>query len=324
MAKKRKTPKQLAKALAPKEIHEPNPEGPEAELRDLMKQHVALTRRRVGILHSFGLKDDGSFYNRKAQKDQPGRGIKVGDEIPCEVPGVARTSAYNLVLDCDAELRKLEQRIGAALKGSELWKVLLSKVFGCGELTAAYLIYMIDFTVCTKVSQLQQFCGIAVDHRHGTGRLARPVKGEKLPYCTELRTRLWQTFNLGMWMHSAGIDSKYLRIWRDTMNRLQHSERVNLAKNEWVPFGKDKWQKGAKAFIRATGWHKAADVFIEDVYIVGRTLAGLPVWPSYYAAKLGYEHGGKICVNEPRLLTIDQALEMVGDVGSKPLAEAAE
>lgn len=322
-----KTLKKTTKKLAPKEVHEPNPNGTEAELRDLMKQHVALTRRRVGVLHSFGLKEGGAFYNRKAQKDQPKRGIKIGDEIPCEVPGVARLSAYKLVEECDDELRKLESRIAKALKDSELYRVFLSKVFGCGTIIAAYLIHMIDFSVCTKPSNLQRFCGIAVDHRHGTGRLERPVKGEKLPYCTELRTRLWQMFCLGIWMHSKDVDSKYLRIWRDTMTRLQHSERVNLAKNEWLPFGKDKWEKGAKAFIRSTGWHKACDVFLEDLYIIGRTLAGLPVWPSYYAAKLGYTHGGKVKVEKgdaPRLLTLDEALNLVGDASGRPMAEAAE
>jgi hypothetical protein len=60
------------------------------------------------------------------------------------------------------------------------------------------------------------------------------------------------------------------------------------------------------------GWHKAADILIEDLYIVWRTLAGMPVWPSYYAAKLGYEHGGKISVNAPKMLSLDEAKALVG------------
>lgn len=48
-------------------------------------------------------------------------------------------------------------------------------------------------------------------------------------------------------------------------------------------------------------------------HIVWRTLEGLEVWPSYYAAKLGYEHGGKISVNAPRKLTVEEAIALVGD-----------
>jgi hypothetical protein len=73
---------------------------------------------------------------------------------------------------------------------------------------------------------------------------------------------------------------------------------------------------GARAIIHATGWHKAADVLVEDIYTVWRAIEGLPVWPSYYAAKLGYNHGGSISVNAPRLLTVDEAVALVGEVGA--------
>ncbi len=42
------------------------------------------------------------------------------------------------------------------------------------------------------------------------------------------------------------------------------------------------------------------------------------MWPSYYAAKLGYEHGGKVCVEAPKMITVDEALALVGNVGPVP------
>jgi hypothetical protein len=55
------------------------------------------------------------------------------------------------------------------------------------------------------------------------------------------------------------------------------------------------------------------------MYTIARTLEGLPVWPSYLAAKLGYMHGGKICINEPKVLTLEEAKAAIGYVGSTPL-----
>lgn len=71
----------------------------------------------------------------------------------------------------------------------------------------------------------------------------------------------------------------------------------------------------ARGFAHSYGWHKAADVFLEDLYTVWRAIEGLPVWPAFYAAKLsGYKHAsGKICVDAPTMLTLEEALELVGD-----------
>ena len=74
-----------------------------------------------------------------------------------------------------------------------------------------------------------------------------------------------------------------------------------------------------KAHSDSKGWHKAADVFLEDLYIVWRAMEGLDIWPSYYAAKLGYMHGGKISVNAPTRMTVEDALAVVGYVGGVTL-----
>jgi len=64
-------------------------------------------------------------------------------------------------------------------------------------------------------------------------------------------------------------------------------------------------------FAHSKGWHAAADVLVEDMYIVWRAQLGLPVWPDYHAAKLGYSHNGKICVDAPRTMTLEEAKAFV-------------
>ncbi|MFA5802958.1 MAG: hypothetical protein WC911_10900 [Thermoleophilia bacterium] len=154
-------------------------------------------------------------------------------------------------------------------------------------------------------------------------------------YNAELRTRLYQAFS-AMWKNAAkttaeapnGTTTKYLTIWTDYKHRMQHSARYDAKANTLAPFdGVGPVRKGAKAAIHATGWHKAADVFLEDLYMVWRSIEGLDVWPNYYAAKLGVTHrGADVCSGEPRKLTAEQALDLVGDVGSVPVAtdQAAE
>ena len=159
-----------------------------------------------------------------------------------------------------------------------------------------------------------------------------------------------------------GSTSKYLERWTDYKHRMEHSGRVDLRPkhNVYCKWSADqgdeahmallradkaklektktavyvvkdgvrlcKVNKGAKGFIHGTGWHKAADLLLEDLYTVWRTLEGLPVWPSYHAGKLGHVHNGQVRVNEAQMLTIEEALEVVGDVGARPIrmVDAAE
>jgi hypothetical protein len=96
---------------------------------------------------------------------------------------------------------------------------------------------------------------------------------------------------------------------------------------KFVDGGWVKWDGHAHSY----GWHKAADILLEDLYVVWRALEALPVWPSYYAAKLGYEHGGAPVDKvegyfknaAPKMLTVEDAKRLVG-ISSSVLPAAAE
>lgn len=124
-----------------------------------------------------------------------------------------------------------------------------------------------------------------------------------------------------------GQTTKYLKIWTDSKYGTMHSDRVRDGKmlNEDGSWMIRKSNDGkvhhvsAQGFAHSKGWHKAASIFIDDLYMVWRALEGLPVWPTYFEARLQHTHGGaKIADLAPRMLTIDEALERVGFVGGVP------
>lgn len=296
MNKIERASKRAKRAAATIPVHE----DPRAELRRLVQSHVALTKSAVAIEHM--------------ASDRTNR--TTGERIPTRIPV---DEAVNMLADVK-RIRKaaesLETPMLRELRKLPVYKLFLSQVYGVGPVVAAYLCADIDIAKATKPSNLRRFCGMAVIN----GRLERRAAGVKSAYNAGVRTRLFQMFS-AMAKNAAkksvdrphGTTSKYLDVWLGVKHREMHSERVDGAANKWRDH-EGEWRGGAKAHAHAKGWHKAADVFIEDLYIVWRAIEGLEVWPSYYAAKLGYEHGGKISVNAPRMLTVDDALALVGDV----------
>jgi hypothetical protein len=279
----------------------PSSDNPREELSRLVLEHQALVKRAIAI--------------QNMAMDKKNR--ETGDVIPTRLP----QDIADLLIHTSEELSRAAKQIESSmlvnLRKVPIYEHFLQHVFGCGTIVSAYLVAKIDIHRSIKSSQLRRYCGLAVIN----GSLERPVAGRPLQCNRDLRTRLYQMFaamrrNAAARSNRPAQTSKLLKVWDDYKTRMQHSERI-LDGNKYMRDG--EIQKGAKGFVDSTGWHKAADVFIEDLYTVWRTLEGLEVWPSYYAAKLGYEHGGKISVNAPRRLTLEQALELVGPQEGMPL-----
>jgi len=291
----------------------PSSTEPRDELRRLVQSHVALVKSAVAIEHM-----------ASDRKDR-----KTGETIPTRIPA---DEAAQMLMDADRikkRAKSLEAPMLRQLRQIPVYQQFLSKVYGVGPVVAAYLCADIDIrdrvggdgiVRALKPSGIRMFCGMAVIN----GRLVRRVAGEKNRYNASVRTRLFQMFS-AMAKNGAkkvegrpnGTTSKYLDVWVNVKHRELSSERVDVAANKWRD-NTGEWRGGARAHAHSKGWHKACDVFLEDLYIVWRAIEGLPVWPSYYAAKLGYEHGGKISVNAPKMLSIEEALEIAGDVGGRP------
>ena len=311
----------VAKKIRKPKIAVPSSSDPIVELRTLVRQHYALTKTATA--------------NINMGRDKKNR--ETGETIACRLPVDAMVEVQGLSKILSKKASGLESAMLRELKKIPIYTLFLRHVFGVGPIVAAYLVSEIDIHRATKPSNLRRFCGLAVIDGRLEGRTGAPKsQGGTGTFNGTLRTRIFQAFG-AMWKNAAkrsvaapfGVSTKYLDIWRNYMSRIEHSERVQdrgLDKTgKWtgkILNGRDK-VVSARGFAFSTGWHKAADVLIEDLYIVWRAIEGLPVWPSYYAAKLGYAHGGKIAVNAPVSLTVDEALALVGEVGSYPLRAPA-
>ena len=291
------------------------------ELVRLVKEHKALTKSSVAIINM--------------TKDKKFR--ETGEVLVNNLPQSVKDSFKAAAAEAKDNASKLESAMTAQLKQIPIYNTFLKHVYGFGPVVCAHLCAMIDIRKAEKPSNLRRYCGFAVIN----GKLERPGKAESwmpagwckhrklksletvvddsgnetwrvrmpLGYNAEMRTRLYQAMS-AMWKNSAkktsaaefGSTTKYLDVW------------VN-SKYRDLSAGKRPCEAHSK------GWHKACDVFLEDMYIIWRAIEGLPVWPSYYAAKLGYQHGGKISVNAPRMLTVEEALELVGFTGAVPLQQ---
>lgn len=315
----------IGRKLRVKKPPVPSQDEPRAELRRLVKEHKNFTRKATAI--------------RSMASDKKNR--ETGEKIPCTLPKdrIAEVNAVAAAISADA--KRLESAMLVELRKEPIYTDWLANVYGIGPVVAAYLVSEINVgdyndpvtgeLRSRKPSQVKRFCGLAVID----GKLERPKAREKNHYSKEMRTRIYQAMS-AMYKNAAwftvcsqhedekpkaqakkevkaafreatanclacqatsrpfGKTSKYLTLWADTVHREASAERKG-------GFKKGMW--------------KAASLLIEDLYIVWRALLGLPVWPSYYAAMLGYEHGGKISVNAPKLITFEEAVALVGDVG---------
>lgn len=290
-------------------------------LRILVRQHKNTSRMSVAVGH-MGLTEVTLRSGETVKRD-----------IPPDVSAkLKETSSY-----LSKEAMQLKADMAKALKGVPIYETFLKNVSGCGPVLSAYLATEVDIRGPLnrrhdgvidgvpgigkagegyKPSQLRRFCGLAVIDGH----LERLSKGKKRAYNVGLRTQLYLMF-VSIWknaaQHKSVAESKYYKIWLEAKHRDLHKAGVEAygTKEDGSPKHRRILDDGKvvswDGHAHSYGWHKAADVFIEDLYIVWRAMEGLPVWPSYYAAKLGYEHGGKISVNAPKMLTLEEALELV-------------
>lgn len=279
----------------------PTSEDPRDDLRKLVRQHRALVKSAVKL------------HNMSHDK----KNRTTGAIIPCVLPLEIQLAYHKYEEATKQAAEALEKDIYFFLKQVPIYQTFLKHVYGVGTITAAYLVSEIDISDRAgkdgvvrglKPSSIRRYCGL---HVLDDGRLAHPVAGQKLDYNAELRVRLYQISDA--WRTNArGRTCKYLGIWAD-------KKRGKLAGAVDGKIG----TRSAAGYADSAGRYTALGVFLNDLYVVWRALEGLDIWPGWYAAKLGYGHGGvKIDNQRPTRLTVDEALALVGDVAAQPIAQA--
>lgn len=271
----------------------PANDDPRVELRRLTQEHVAMVRASVSFNSMASTKTRRiDLVNKETGEVVADKGAEIPCRLPLEVQDYIKGATASFM---GKQTDALEKQMAKQLKLCPLYTHFLKHIRGCGPVVSSYLIAHIDFEVATKPSAVRRFCGLGVTD----SKADRRTKGQKLCYNQELKTRLWQFMAMGRMGRRHGL-SKYLKIWDEKKASLIAMRGPGTPDNK------------SNGWCDDTGRRKATDVFLEDLYIMGRTLQGLPVWPSWYAKAMGYEHGGKIAVLQPKLLTLDEALKIVG------------
>ena len=310
---KPKTLKSVKKTLQGKTPDVPHHDDPRVELKRLVKLHNTHTKNSVALHH---MASDRTLH-------------ETGEIIPCLLPtnGVGgRAELLEMSEHRKSAATKLESAMTRELRKLPVYEKFLKHVYGIGPVVAGYLVANIDIRRAEKPSQLQRYCGLAVINGHFERREGGPKYDPKgnLTEATgtfnrEIRTRRYQAFS-SMWRTKGEGSSKYLDVWQNTKARdlLKQNDKGKIESN-----GKEV---SAKGYAHSKGWHVAAQLFVYDLYLIWRALEGLPSWTTWYDWARGYEHGrGPLPrENAPRMLTVDQALEIIGYVGKKEAADAAE
>ena len=308
-----KTGKLLRKKLG---VDEP-PAGnnPIDALKVLVKEHRNTTRMSVACGH----------MGRTEVKLKSGELVKRN--IPATVAAELNATSESLAKEATA----LKSKLKTNLRGVPIYEEFFKHLPFTVPMLASYLCADIDIRRCEKSSSIRRFCGLAVIDGHLERRSgSSKALGGTGTFNGHIRTQLFLCFD-ALWKNQRHHEeNKYLEIWRNARQRdlqkagvEEHGVKENgqPAHRRLLENGKYvKWDGHAFAY----GWHKAADILVEDLYTVWRSLEGLPVWPSYLASKLGYEHGGKISVQAPKFLTLTEAQALVGLGERKVSSEAAE
>jgi len=268
-----------------------------AALRQLVGRHKALNKISVA--------------NSNAACDKH---LKNGEVAKCRLADIERDEVRELAKVMSKHASALETEMLRQLRKIPIYQTLLKNVYGLGPVACAYLVAFVDIRKCEKPDQLIRYCGFACGKDGKSERLGSAESKDGSHFNLDLKIKI-VTAMLSMWKtcfarpdgESTQVKTtKYMTIWTDYKHRAEHSGELAAR---------------GKGFVHDKGRRKATDVLLEDIYVVWRTLEGLPVWPDWYAAKRGYKHGGeKINVDKdgPQTLTIEEALELVGDVGSRP------
>lgn len=297
----------LAKRAGPEPVHE----DPIEELRRLTRQHANWTKTSVALHH---------MRSDRTKRD-------TGDTIACLLPATTRADLELAQQRLDEADDGLKREMARALKKTRIWREWLGEVAGIGEIIGAQLVGEIDIAKATKASSLKLFCGVCPDAR--TGRLVRRTSGEKNRYHAGLRTCLYQGW-VAIRRNAAklGKTCKYFEIWENAKFSARNDPRFDIKANTWTgtwgPDGKQSTIKAGQHFIDARGMWKSVDIFVEDLYVVWRALEGLPVWPDWYDVRRGHVHGGQpLGWSGPRIIPVDEAIRMIGDVGWRAVADIA-
>ena len=167
----------------------------------------------------------------------------------------------------------LEKQVATIIHNTELWKVYLQEVKGCGEMMAAVIMSEFDIVKWENVSKGWSFAGLAPGKD-------RKEKGKKCPYNQFLRAKLCGVLGSSF----LKCNSPYRSFYDDMKHRLASKDWGTDSKNPTDP----KRPKAGHQHKAATRY--MVKMFLKDLYVAWRTVEGLTVREPYQDEYLEHKH----------------------------------
>ncbi len=140
----------------------------------------------------------------------------------------------------------------------------LLSVKGVGEVYAAELLSHIDIHKADTISALWRFCGYGVVD----GKAERKVRGQKLSYCSRLKTVCYKIFT--SWLRCR--ESPYKEYY------FTQKARYEATRPDWT-----------KGHIHLAAMRKTVKLFLAHLWLVWRNLENLPTRDPYVIEKMGHQ-----------------------------------
>lgn len=213
---------------------------------------------------------------------------------------------FTSIADAAREQEKaIAKMLAKTLKRFPVYTEHLVHVKGVGEIAAGWIVSEFDIHKATTVSKMWQFAGLnpsmvqgkkRVEHEDGsfdlvpTGHMVpgdRKTPGHVAPFNGRLRTALVGVLADGFIKAQAPYAMDYYYPYKE---RLAHSEQETNETKKGGKVERLSWKDAKLGHRDRAAKRYMIKMFLSDLYMVWRTLEGLPVRQPYQVEKLGHKH----------------------------------
>lgn len=273
-------------------------------LKTVLRTRKDFMSMRIGTMNRLGLKADGNPQEIAKREDQYNI-IEKRKEDKEEKRKEDKEFLHAQADDFKTMETVCEKKLEHILRRFPIYNHFLRHhVKGIGTVVCAHIIAFINIEKADTVSKIWQYAGLNPGMVKGTkmGRFIdedtkeeytmpekvdtmvrgdKPTSGFVLPYNKELKTALLGLGAPGMVMKT---EPTYTKVYYDTKNRLENSSKTftNRKTGEQIA-----WKDTTPGHRDNAAKRKMIKVFLQDLYVVWRTLENLSVRVPYEQEKLG-------------------------------------
>jgi hypothetical protein len=241
-----------------------------------MKRHF-IYRERTPELTELKILIDGREHIRKFMNSLNNRLLAAKRQTD-EMDKITEKWIVSQVAEVKKQLAIQERRIDKYIKKLNIPIVKpMLELKGLGTMTIAYLLVYIDINKAEHASALWKYVGF------DKPSYARYTKGETGGGNKTLRTVLFTWADSGI-----RTKSSYREIYDKEKVKLENSMKMTKSRNTQGKLIECMWKDTKPCHRHGAGMRKMMKHFLADLWIVWRTLEGLPVTPLYPEAILGH------------------------------------